>query len=151
MTESEINLTVRPLTQSDAPFAAEIEALSLDKEAWSAQGIIDTMALNGHYLGAFVGDKLVGHGGFTSVVDEGYITNVAVHPDFRRKGIAFRLTESLKSEAQKLKLSFLTLEVRESNLAAIKLYEKTGFKPVGKRKRFYSDPTEDAIIMTLNF
>ncbi len=151
MTESEINLTVRPLRQAEAPLAAEIEALSLDKEAWSAQGIIDTMALNGHYLGAFIGDKLVGHGGFTAVVDEGYITNIAVHPIHRRKGIAFSLTNGLIEKAKLLKLAFLTLEVRESNLAAIKLYEKAGFKPVGKRKRFYSDPTEDAVIMTLNF
>ena len=151
MTESEIKLTIKPLSAEDVSFAAEVERISLGDEAWSAQGILDTLDRNGHYLAAYIGDLLVGHGGFTSVLDEGYITNIAVHPDHRRKGIAFQITESLKAEAQKLRLSFLTLEVRESNLAAIKLYEKSGFLVVGKRKTFYSNPKEDAVLMTLNF
>lgn len=151
MTESETKLTLKPLPPEDAPLAAEVERISLGEEAWSAQGILDTVALNGHYLAAYIEDTLVGHGGFTAVLDEGYITNIAVCPDFRRKGIAYALTESMKDEAQKLKLSFLTLEVRESNLAAIKLYEKAGFEAVGKRKSFYSDPKEDAVLMTFYF
>ncbi|MBO5912497.1 MAG: ribosomal protein S18-alanine N-acetyltransferase [Clostridia bacterium] len=151
MTESEIKLTIKPLSAEDVSFAAEVERISLGDEAWSAQGILDTMARNGHYLAAYIDDQFVGHGGFTSVLDEGYITNIAVHPNHRRKGIALRLTEALKLEGEKLELSFLTLEVRESNLAAIKLYEKAGFKSVGKRKGFYSNPKEDAVLMTLNF
>lgn len=151
MTESENKLIIKPLPAEDAPLAAEVERISLGEEAWSAQGILDTVALNGHYLAAYIDGRFVGHGGFTAVLDEGYITNIAVHPDFRRKGIAHALTDSLKSEAEKLKLSFLTLEVRESNLAAIKLYEKSGFQVVGKRKNFYSDPKEDAILMTFYF
>lgn len=148
MTESENKLIIKPLPAEDAPLAAEVERISLGEEAWSAQGILDTVALNGHYLAAYIEDTFVGHGGFTVVLDEGYITNIAVHPDFRRKGIAHTLTESMKNEAQRLELSFLTLEVRESNLAAIRLYEKAGFRVVGKRKGFYSDPKEDAILMT---
>ncbi len=151
MTESEIKLTIKPLPAEDTPLAAEVERISLGDEAWSAQGILDTVARNGYYLAAYIDGQFVGHGGFTSVLDEGYITNIAVHPDHRRKGIAFSLTESLKSQAQKLKLSFLTLEVREYNLAAIKLYEKSGFEVVGKRKGFYSDPKEDAVLMTYYF
>lgn len=151
MTESENKITIKPLSAEDTPLAAKIERISLGDEAWSAQGILDTMARNGHYLAAYIDDQFVGHGGFTSVLDEGYITNIAVHPDHRRKGIAFQLTENLKAKAQSLELSFLTLEVRESNSAAIKLYEKAGFKSVGKRKGFYSNPKEDAILMTLNF
>ena len=151
MTESEIKLTIKPLSAEDVSFAAEVERISLGDEAWSTQGILDTMARNGHYLAAYIDDQFVGHGGFTSVLDEGYITNIAVHPDHRRKGIAFQLTENLKAKAQSLELSFLTLEVRESNLAAIKLYEKAGFETVAKRKNFYSDPKEDAILMTYYF
>ena len=151
MTESENKLTIKPLCTEDTPFAAEVERISLGEEAWSAQGILDTVARNGHYLAAYIEGQFVGHGGFTAVLDEGYITNIAIHPNHRRKGIAFSLTEALKSEAEKLKLSFLTLEVRESNLAAIKLYEKAGFETVGKRKSFYSDPKEDAILMTYYF
>lgn len=151
MTESEIKLTVKTLPAEDAPLAAEVEQISLGDEAWSAQGILDTLDRNGHYLAAYIDDQFVGHGGFTAVLDEGYITNIAVHPNHRRKGIAYRLTEELKNKATELKLSFLTLEVRESNLAAIKLYEKSGFKAVGKRKGFYSAPKEDAVLMTLYF
>lgn len=151
MTESENKLTIIPLPKEDTPLAAEIERISLGDEAWSAQGILETIARNGHYLAAYIGDLLVGHGGFTAVLDEGYITNIAIHPDHRRKGIALRLTEALKLEGEKLELSFLTLEVRESNLAAIKLYEKAGFETVAKRKNFYSDPKEDAILMTYYF
>ncbi len=151
MTESEIRLTIQPLTQKDAPLAAEIERLSLGQEAWSTQGILDTVARNGHYLSAYIGDHFVGHGGFTAVVNEGYITNIAVHPDHRRKGVAFTLTRKLVEKAKELGLSFLTLEVRESNLAAIKLYEKSGFQTVGQRKAFYNNPKEDAVIMTYYF
>lgn len=151
MTESEIKLTIKPFITETAPLAAEVERISLGLEAWSAQGILDTIAHNGHYLAAYIGDEFVGHGGFTAVLDEGYITNIAIHPDHRRKGIAFSLTESIKSKAKELGLSFLTLEVRESNLAAIKLYKKSGFEITAKRKNFYSDPKEDAILMTLYF
>ena len=151
MTESENKITIKPLSAEDTPLAAEIERISLGEEAWSAQGILDTINHNGHYLAAYIDNHFVGHGGFTAVLDEGYITNIAVHPDHRRKGIAYMLTEELKNKATELKLSFLTLEVRESNLAAIKLYEKSGFQVVGKRKSFYSDPKEDAILMTYYF
>ena len=151
MTESETNFTIRPLTPKDAPLAAEVEQISLGEEAWSAQGILDTLDRNGHYLAAYIDNQFVGHGGFTAVLDEGYITNIAVHPNHRRKGIAFSLTKGLITKALELELSFLTLEVRESNLAAIKLYEKFDFEKVGKRKNFYSDPKEDAILMTLYF
>lgn len=151
MTESENKLTVRPLDPKETEFAAECERLSLGHEAWSANGIRDTMKRNGYYFAAFLGSDFVGHAGFTAVADEGYITNVAVLPQFRRNGAATELTEALITKAQELKLAFLTLEVRESNSAAIALYEKHGFNTVGRRKRFYSSPAEDALIMTLNF
>ena len=151
MTESENKLTVRPLDPKEAELASACERLSLGHEAWSADGIMETMQRNGYYFAAFLGDDFVGHAGFTAVADEGYITNVAVLPQFRRNGAATELTKALISKAKELKLSFLTLEVRESNSAAIALYEKHGFLRVGLRKRFYSHPTENAIIMTLNF
>ncbi|MBQ3551025.1 MAG: ribosomal protein S18-alanine N-acetyltransferase [Clostridia bacterium] len=151
MTGSENKLTVRPLDLNETELASACERLSLGHEAWSADGIMETMQRNGYYFGAFLGAEFVGHAGFTAVADEGYITNVAVLPQFRRNGAATELTKALISKAKELKLSFLTLEVRESNSAAIALYEKHGFLRVGLRKRFYSEPTEDAIIMTLNF
>ncbi len=151
MTGSEIELTVRPLTAEETHLAAECEQECLGHEAWTADGIRETMARNGYYFAAFLGQNFIGHAGFTAVADEGYITNVAVLPQFRRNGAATALTDTLIKKATELNLSFLTLEVRESNSAAIALYEKHGFKTVGKRKRFYSEPTEDALIMTLYF
>ena len=85
-----------------------------------------------------------------TVLDEGYITNVAVSPDFRRQGIARALIAELTAKAGENKLAFVTLEVRESNAPAIALYTGAGFAPVGKRKNFYSNPTENAVLMTIS-
>ena len=93
------------------------------------------------------GDVL-GYVGMMYVLDEGYISNVAVSPDYRRTGIADALIKRLLQIANELELSFVTLEVRESNAPAISLYEKNGFSPVGKRKNYYTLPAEDAILMT---
>jgi len=93
--------------------------------------------------------RLCGYVGMMFVLDEGYIANVAVSPEYRRRGLADMLINELEKRAKELKLSFMTLEVRESNSAAIALYEKHGFNPVGRRKKYYELPTEDAILMTL--
>lgn len=103
------------------------------------------------FLTAEAGGTTVGYVGMMYILDEGYISNVAVHPDWRRKGIADALLTELEERAKKLLLSFLTLEVRESNSAAIALYEKHGYQPVGRRKNYYEKPPEDAILMTLKF
>ena len=82
------------------------------------------------------------------VLDEGYISNVAVSPEHRRKGIADRLIRELMTRAGQLELAFVTLEVRESNAPAAELYKKHGFVKVGQRKNYYDLPKEDAILMT---
>ena len=73
-----------------------------------------------------------------------------VSPDFRRQGIARALIAELTAKAGENKLAFVTLEVRESNAPAIALYTEAGFAPVGKRKNFYSNPTENAVLMTIS-
>ena len=93
---------------------------------------------------------LMGYIGLMFVLDEGYISNVAVSPDFRRHGVADALILAL-IERTKKHLAFLTLEVRESNTPAIKLYSKHGFESVGKRKNYYDKPKEAALLMTLFF
>ena len=95
--------------------------------------------------------KTVGYGGMYTVLDEGYITNIGVMPDYRRRGIGAKLVSKLIDYSVRNSLSFLSLEVRVSNIAAIKLYDSFGFKEVGKRKNFYSNPKEDALIMTRYF
>ena len=92
--------------------------------------------------------KVLGYVGLLTVLDEGYISNVAVAPEHRRRGVADALIQALAARLRD-RLSFLTLEVRESNLAAIRLYEKHGFVLVGKRKDYYDKPKEAALLMTL--
>ena len=92
--------------------------------------------------------KLLGYVGMMTVLDEGYISNVAVDPEVRRQGIGDALIRALLERAELRELRFVTLEVREHNEAAISLYRKHGFLPVGLRKNYYQAPTENAILMT---
>lgn len=92
---------------------------------------------------------VLGYVGLMYVLDEGYISNVAVDLDLRRNGIGDALITEMTDRAKRLDLSFLTLEVRESNAAARRLYEKHGFSDVGLRKNYYAFPKENAILMTL--
>lgn len=92
--------------------------------------------------------RVVGYVGLMYVLDEGYISNVAVSPSRRREGIADMLLAELYARAKEKKLSFLTLEVRESNIPARSLYKKHGYTEVGRRKGYYSLPKEDAVLMT---
>ena len=93
---------------------------------------------------------VLGYAGVSTVLDEGYIDNVAVDPRFRRQGVADELVAAL-ARFGRAKLAFLTLEVCASNTPAIALYAKHGFQEAGRRKHYYDDPREDAIIMTLEF
>lgn len=147
MCVSNENITVRILQPDEFSLAAELESLTLE-EAWSAEAISETVAANGCYVGAFQNETFLGHGGFTFAADEGYITNIAVSSAARRKGIGTAIIQELLEKAVQQNLSFLSLEVRESNAAAIKLYEKCGFTVRGVRPKFYKNPTENAVIMT---
>lgn len=93
---------------------------------------------------------VAGYAGLQVVLDEGYILNVAVRPDCRRQGVAGQLLNVFLNFAKGNQLSFLTLEVRASNYAAIALYGSRGFRGTGRRKNYYEHPREDAVIMTLD-
>ena len=93
--------------------------------------------------------RIAAYGGMLIAVDEGQITNVAVHPDYRRRGMAGAILNSLMRYAKSCHADSVTLEVRASNSAAIALYKKAGFVEVGRRRSFYTKPAEDAIIMTV--
>lgn len=101
------------------------------------------------FLTAEAAGDVIGYIGMMYVLDEGYISNVAVHPVWRRHGVADALLDELEQRSKRLMLSFLTLEVREGNAAAIALYQKHGYRCVGRRKNYYEKPTEDALLMTL--
>jgi len=92
-------------------------------------------------------DNVVGYVSMRHIINEGHISNIAVTEKHRRQGVGALLLTTLTDEAIKREMIGLTLEVRQSNHAAIALYEKFGFKTEGHRKNYYSYPTEDAVIM----
>lgn len=117
---------------------------------WTSEQLLSQMPDRQHvFLVAVDNDRVVGYVGMMNVLDEGYISNVAVHPEMRRHGIADRLLKELIDRAKQNKLSFVTLEVREGNSAAISLYAKHSFEPVSLRKNYYDRPRENAVLMTL--
>lgn len=126
----------------------------LDKECfstpWSEQMFYeDATNPNAHYVLARIGDKIVGYCGIYMVLDEGQITNIAVLKKYRGQKIASSILEKIVDYARENNLFKITLEVRESNAAAIGLYEKFGFKKVGYRKGYYHNPQETAVLMDL--
>lgn len=125
-----------------------IENLSF-KIPWSRQSIADELTKNKFalYFCAQAGGRTVGYAGMWHVCDEGHITNIAVHPEFRGTGIGSLLMERLIGTASGLGITGMTLEVRKSNAPARALYAKYGFMEGGFRKAYYADDNEDALIM----
>ena len=99
------------------------------------------------WLVATEGESVTGYIGSQTVMDETDMMNVAVHPDFRRQGIAEALVNALVEELKTMGSHCLTLEVRASNDPAIALYKKLGFSEIGRRKNYYRNPREDALIL----
>ena len=133
----------------DLEAIAEIEALSINPP-WSYKALCNfTRYDTNKILVAKKDNRVVGYITYSIVLDEVQIANVATHPDFRRMGIAQKLLTYLYEEAKAGGMSLITLEVRHSNEPAIKLYQKCGFAVVGRRKNYYKNPTEDAILMNL--
>lgn len=142
------NIEVSHMTLEDIDDIMVVEKLSFTIP-WSRDAFIQEVTNNKFaiYISAKVDGLVVGYAGMWKVYDEGHITNVAVHPEYRRSGIGRHLVEKLISIAKQENIGRMTLEVRRSNIAAQGLYEKYGFKVEGCRKAYYSDNGEDAIIM----
>ncbi len=117
---------------------------------WSEKAVKESLDAGTVFYVARLNNAVVGYMGLSKIAGEGYVTNIAVLPEYRQLGIGKKILQ-YAIENSKDELEFISLEVRTSNTAAISLYEKFGFKNVGIRKRFYTDPTEDAIIMTKYF
>lgn len=97
-----------------------------------------------------INSKVVGYTVFWKFGDEIHIGNLAVKKEYRRRGIGSLLLQKVLEFARELKSTYVTLEVRQSNYAAINLYKRFGFKVIGVRKGYYTNPTEDALIMLKN-
>ncbi len=141
-------IEVCSLTLNDIDEVMVVEKLSFSIP-WSKQAFIEEVTNNkfARYIIAKVDGKTVGYAGLWKVFDEGHITNVAVHPEYRRSGVGYTLVRGLIELSIKENIVKLTLEVRRSNIAAQNLYTKFGFRSEGFRKEYYADNKEDAIIM----
>jgi len=140
--------TITPLSAEHIPQLAQLELLCF-AVPWSADAFKNEMHNNlACYSVMLDGQTVIGYYGLWHVLDEGHITNIAVHPEYRRQGIGSQLLTHMISAAKQRDVYHLTLEVRTSNIPAQGLYAKHGFVPAGVRHRYYSDNGEDAIIMT---
>ncbi len=137
----------RPMLAADLDQVAAIEQVSLpspwSKELFEAELKRD----QARYFVAEEGDKIAGYMGYWEAPQEAHIINLAVAPDFRKRGLGLEMMEYCLEFARKKGAALATLEVRESNEAAKRLYEKCGFIIVAIRKKYYSDNQEDAIVM----
>lgn len=142
-------MQVTRMTAREVPAVAALERQCFS-EPWSERTLAQELENpRAAFWSASEGGRLAGYVGMHRVLDEGYIANVAVDEAFRRQGVATALLRALLEDARMRKLSFVTLEVREGNLAAISFYRKLGFQEAGRRKGFYAAPKEDAVLMTL--
>ena len=146
-----MNYRLTPMTMEHIPQVAALEKACfshpwsealLQNELWNDSAVI--LVAEGE------DGTVLGYAGLQTVLDEGYINNVAVDRAYRRCGVASELIAAFVRFGQS-KLAFLTLEVRASNAPAIALYAKHGFQEAGRRKNYYEGPREDAILMTLEF
>ena len=134
-----------------------ISALAqLEKECfadpWSEKALAEELTNpNAVFRVALIDEEVAGYVGMLHVLDEGDICNVAVFDKFRRRGVATALIQHLVDYAVENQLSFITPEVRESNMGAQKFYETMGFETIGIRKNFYDNPKEHAILMNKTF
>lgn len=140
-------LEIRRMTKEDLPEVAEIEA-DIFTMPWSAKGFGDAIE-NPYtlYLVALEDGKIAGYCGLWQSFEEADITNVAVREECRGRHTGTMMLDRLMELGKEQGITRFTLEVRSSNSAAVRLYEKLGFSSVGIRKRFYEKPVEDAVIM----
>lgn len=129
---------------------AELEKICFSAP-WSEDFILEEFKSGMKFFVAVENGRVLGYIGISCILDEGYIANIAVYPNERKKGVGTALLERVFSLARDEGLSFVTLEVRVSNSAAISLYKKLGFNKEGVRPNFYRGPDEDALILTKRF
>jgi len=145
------DIVIRRATEKDISQIADLDKICFSVP-WSEQAFGKELKENNlaFYILAEVKEtgRIVGYAGVWLIQEEGHITNVAVHPDFRRKHIGMAIVEVMMKESRKRAgTKTFTLEARKSNTAAIELYKKFGFLEVGIRKGYYQENNEDAVIM----
>ena len=140
-------MMILPMTSDHVSQVALLEKLCFS-DPWSENSVAgELMNQLAHWLVAVDGDRVAGYVGSQTVMDETDMMNIAVHPDYRRQGVAEALVQTLVSDLKARGSRCLTLEVRASNVPAQRLYEKLGFSQIGKRPNYYRNPKEDAYIL----
>ncbi len=147
-----MHVRIVPMNADHLDEIAELEQVCFSTP-WSRNMLAEELdnACSAFLVALDDGGHVAGYAGLQVILDEGYITNVAVQPEYRRQGVAGQLLAVFLNFAKGNHLAFLTLEVRASNYGAIALYGGLGFRSVGRRKNYYEHPKEDAIIMTKEF
>ena len=150
--DTRMHVRIVPMNADHLDEVAELERICFSTP-WSRNMLAEELdnACSAFLVAEDDAGRVVGYAGLQVILDEGYITNVAVRPECRRNGIAGKLLQVFLDFGQANHLAFLTLEVRASNYDAIALYGSRGFRSVGRRKNYYEHPREDAIIMTKEF
>ncbi len=150
--EEPMGIRIVPMEAEHLDQVADLERICFS-DPWSRRLLAEELKNDlAAWLVALDGaGNVAGYAGIQVVLDEGYVNNIAVRPDCRRRGVASRLLQVFLDFAQGHHLAFLTLEVRASNAPAIALYESRGFREAGRRRNYYEHPREDAIIMTRTF
>ena len=152
MEDNRMHVRIVPMNADHLDEVAELERICFSTP-WSRNMLAEELenACSAFLVAEDDTGKVAGYAGLQVILDEGYITNVAVRPECRRNGIAGKLLQVFLDFGQANHLAFLTLEVRASNYDAIALYGSRGFRSVGRRKNYYEHPREDAVIMTKEF
>ena len=144
-------IEITKMTDTHVAQVAELEKLCFS-DPWSEKSVASELSNPlSLWLVALDGATVAGYIGSQSVGEEADMMNVAVHPDYRRKGIARNLVIGLVDALAKNSVTSLALEVRQSNTPAIALYEQLGFLQVGLRPNYYRNPRENALILKKEF
>lgn len=135
------------MNETHIPGVASLEKICFS-DPWSERSIGSELENPlAYWLVTEIDGNVAGYVGSQTVLGETDMMNIAVHPDYRRRGIAEKLVLALVEGLKEQGSHYLTLEVRASNLPAIALYEKLGFSEIGRRKNYYRNPKEDALIL----
>lgn len=144
----EETVQISDMRLSDIDEVLEIEKLCFPTP-WTRRAFVSELNENvyAHYIVARSNGRLAGYAGMWVILEEAHITNIAVHPAYRRQGLGWLLLHELMERARVRHATAMTLEVRTSNLVAQTMYTRAGFQVRGLRKGYYTDTKEDAIVM----
>lgn len=144
-----LKIKILPMQKSQVDDVIKIEERAYGEHHWSKDSFYGELSNElAHYYSAFdLDNNLIGYAGSWQVLDEAHITTIAVKPELKRKKVGEALLNKILKDCYKNEIKYITLEVRVSNIAAISLYEKYGFKSLGTRKGYYQNNNEDALIM----